>query len=133
MPLPFSKIANRRSLLGVRNFGSAVAKVLAKQAQGYRFFLVSDGKPVSTPELIQEIGIALNRPARMFALPMGFLRVSAILTGMTDEFDRLTGSLVLDDSAFRREFDWLPPSSMKAGLSEMADSFLGGDVRRRNR
>ena len=124
IPLPFSRISNRRSLLGVRNFGSAISSVLGSPASGFRVFLLSDGESISTPELIRKIAIAMHKQARMFSVPQELLRFAALALRKTAEFERLTGSLVVDDGAFRNEYGWTQPYSLEDGLKEMVDSFL---------
>ena len=133
MPLPLSGISNRRSMLGARNFGSAIATVLATPGQGYSVYFLSDGAPISTPELLRSIAIAMHKPARLFSVPHGLLRFAAVALRKAAEFERLTGSLVIDDRAFRQKFGWVPPYSQEAGLREMVDSFLARDDQRRPR
>lgn len=68
-PLPLASIRNRRSLLYVGNLAAAILDCLGKEGS----FLVSDGAPVSTPQLCRELGAALGRPARLFAFPPALL------------------------------------------------------------
>jgi UDP-glucose 4-epimerase len=58
VPLPFGKVDNRRSLLGVGNFASGLDAVLAAPppaARGVSTYFVADAVPVSTSELIRAI------------------------------------------------------------------------------
>lgn len=104
-PLPLASIDNRRSLVFVGNLADAVARVLATDGT----FFVSDGEPVSTPRLCEEIGAALGRPARLFRFPPALLP------------RKLAGSLAVDDSALRRALGWRPPFARSAGLQATAD------------
>lgn len=104
-PLPVAAVENRRSLIYVGNLVDAIIRCLNVPGT----FLVSDGAPVSTPQLCREIGEALGRPARLFPFPPALLP------------RKLAGSLEVDDSAIRRALDWQPPFSRQQGLQATAD------------
>ena len=120
LPLPFAAIDNRRSVIHIGNLVDAIGLVLTAAAAAGGTFLLSDGEPVSTPALVRGIAAALGRPARLFALPPGWLRVGAALVGRGAEAARLTGSLVVDDSLIRARLDWRPPYTMADGLAATA-------------
>jgi UDP-glucose 4-epimerase len=111
-PLPLASIANRRSLLYAGNLAESVARCLESPAATGRTYLLSDGAPLSTPALCRALGAALGRPARLFAFPPMLLPAR-----------KLTRSLVVDDSALRRELDWQPPYSFEEGLRLTAGWF----------
>ena len=118
-PLPFAGIENRRSLVYVGNLCDALVHCLqAAQAAG-RTYSVSDGAPVSTPQLCRALGAALGRPARLFSLPPALLE----LVG-GDRAKRLTRSLEVDDSAIRSELGWRPPYTFEQGLRATAEWYL---------
>lgn len=100
MPLPLAGIENRRSLIYVGNLCDATLACLGSAGKTY---LVSDGAPVSTPQLCRAIGAALGRPARLFRVPW--------LPGKA-----LTASLEVDDRAIRAQLGWKPPFSFEEGL-----------------
>jgi nucleoside-diphosphate-sugar epimerase len=113
-PLPFASIENRRSLVYVGNLCDAIARCLEAEAPDGRTFFVTDGAPVSTPQLCRAIGAALGWPARLFSFPPPLLELIPSLK-------RLTRSLEVDDSAIRRELDWRPPCSFEQGLRATAE------------
>jgi len=112
-PLPLASIENRRSLIYVGNLVHAIIRCLDGLAQG-RTFAVSDGAPVSTPELCRAIGRALGRPARLFPFPPA-------LFGLVPGMARLVRSQEADDAAIRAELGWRPPSSFEEGLRRTAE------------
>jgi nucleoside-diphosphate-sugar epimerase len=117
-PLPFARIANRRSLVYSGNLADAVARCLeAPQAVG-KTYLVSDGSVLSTPALCRALGVALGVPARLFSFPVAWIELVAPLR-------KLTRSLEVDDGAIRRDLGWAPPQSMKQGLRLTAAWFRG--------
>jgi nucleoside-diphosphate-sugar epimerase len=118
-PLPLASVRNARSLLYVGNLADAVARCVEAPAAAGRSYLVSDGAPLSTPELCKRIGEALKRPAHLFSIPASLLELAPTVA-------KLTRSLVVDDSSIRRDLDWQPPCSLDHGLQLTAEWLRGG-------
>ena len=113
--LPLASVRNRRSLLYVGNLVDAIVKCVDAPVGG-RAYELSDGAPVSTPELCREIGSALGRPARLFPFPAALLRLAPRMA-------RLTETAVADDAALRSALDWAPPVTFETGLGQTAAWF----------
>ena len=122
-PLPLGAVANRRSLLFVDNLADAVAKVMGEPTGECETFVLRDGEDVSTAELARRLGRCLGRPARLPPVPLSLLALAGRLTGRAAAVARLTGSLTVDDSAFRRRFAWEPPFTLDQGLETTAAWF----------
>lgn len=105
VPLPLASIENRRSLIYVGNLAAAILACLDKDGT----YLVSDGSPVSTPQLCREIGQALGRPARLFAFPPSLLPA------------KLSQSLEVEDAGLR----WNPHFTRQEGLRTTARWYRG--------
>ncbi|MDA8127771.1 MAG: SDR family oxidoreductase [Betaproteobacteria bacterium] len=116
-PLPLGAIRNRRSLLYLGNFVDAIRACLEHPAAAGQTFLLDDGRPVSTPELVRAIAHAMGRPAHLLPVPVGVLTFAGALLGKRAAVARLTGSLQVDSSAIRERLGWTPPYSMEAGLA----------------
>lgn len=116
-PLPLGAIVNRRSLLYLGNFVDAIRVCLEHPAAAGQTFLIDDGQPVSTPELIRAIAQAMTRPPRLLPIPAGFLAFAGALLGKRAAVERLTGSLWVDSALIRTRLGWTPPYSMAAGLA----------------
>lgn len=121
-PLPLGAIHNRRSLLYLGNFVDAIRVCVEHPAAAGRTFLLDDGHPVSTPELIRALAWAMGRPARLLPVPVGVLRFVGTMLGKRAPVVRLTGSLYVDSSAIRSRLAWTPPYSMAEGLAETVAS-----------
>jgi UDP-N-acetyl-alpha-D-quinovosamine dehydrogenase len=117
-PLPLGSIRNRRSLLYVGNLVDAIIAAITRPAAAGRTYLVSDGQDLSTPELVRAIARLLGTRARLLPFPVSLLRLGGSMLGRADEIARLTGSLRIDSSRIRREFDWAPRWTVEAGLAE---------------
>lgn len=116
-PLPLGAVHNRRSLLYLGNFVDAIQVCLEHPAATGQTFLLDDGAPVSTPELIRALARAMGRRARLLSVPVPMLALAGALVGKRAAMDRLTGSLWLDSSLIRSRLNWTPPYSMEAGLA----------------
>lgn len=116
-PLPLGAIRNRRSLLYLGNFVDAIRVCLEHPAAAGQTFLIDDGRPVSTPDLIRAVARAMGRPARLLAVPVGALEFAGALIGKRAAVARLTGSLWVDSSLIRTRLGWTPPFSMEVGLA----------------
>ncbi len=116
-PLPLGAICNRRSLLYLGNFVDAIRLCIEHPAAAGQTFLLDDGEPVSTPELIRALARAMGRPARLPAVPVGGLELAGALLGKRAAVARLTGSLFVDSSLIRSRLAWTPPYTMEQGLA----------------
>lgn len=116
-PLPLGAIRNRRSLLYLGNFVDAIRVCVEHPDAAGQTFLLDDGQPVSTPELIRAVARAMGRPVRLVAVPVGMLIFIGAILGKRDAVARLTGSLWVDASLIRSRLGWAPPYSMEAGLA----------------
>lgn len=123
IPLPLASITNKRSLVYVGNLVDALATCVVHPEVAGRTYLVSDGEDVSTPELTRRIAKALCVTARLFPVPVSFMKLVAKLSGKSAAVNRLTGSLTVDSSKIRRELGWAPPFTMDEGLRETAEWF----------
>lgn len=115
-PLPLGAIQNRRSLLYLGNFVDAIRVCVEHPAAAGQTFLIDDGEPVSTPELVRAVARAMGRPARLLSVPVGMLEFAGALLGRRAAVRRLTGSLWLDSSAIRSRLGWTPPYALQQGL-----------------
>ena len=115
-PLPLGAIRNRRSLLYLGNFVDAIRLCVEHPDAAGQTFLLDDGAPVSTPDLIRALARAMGRPARLPAVPVGVLELAGALLGKRAAVARLTGSLFVDGSAIRSRLGWTPPYTLQQGL-----------------
>ena len=81
VPLPLGAIHNQRSLVALDNLVDLLVTCIMHPAAANQTFLVSDGKDVSTTELLQRMGQAIGRPARLLPVPASCLKLAANLVG----------------------------------------------------
>lgn len=118
LPLPFASIDNRRSLVYVGNLVDALESCMSHPAAAKRTFFVSDGRDVSTPQLVREIAAALGKRPLLLPFPPSLLRGVGKLVGRAEQVDRLTGSLQVDITAIEATLAWRPRISLRQGLEQ---------------
>lgn len=125
IPLPLGSVRNRRSLIGVENLCDLLVRCIRHPAAAGETFLASDGRDLSTPELVRGLAAGLGRPARLVPVPVRVLEIAAKLSGRTDAFARACGSLQVDDAKARRLLDWSPPAPPEEALRRTGAWYRG--------
>lgn len=123
LPLPLAGIENQRSLIFIDNLVDLTARACVDLGAAGRVLLARDRADFSTPELVRLLAAALDRPARLFAVPRPMLAAFRTLPMLGPVIARLTLSLQLDDAATRAALNWLPPVSPETGLAATARAF----------
>jgi nucleoside-diphosphate-sugar epimerase len=125
LPLPLGAVTqNRRSLVGLDNLVDLILTCLQHPKAANQTFLVSDGEDLSTTEVLQKIGKAMNRPVRLLPVSVSLLAFVARVLGKTAVARRLLGSLQVDISKTCELLDWKPPVSVDEGLRRAAQQRL---------
>lgn len=124
IPLPLCAIHNKRSLLGLGNLLDFIKICIEHPNAANQTFLVSDGIDLSTTELLQQIGHALGKPARLFAIPPGLLKIGFRLLGKRSLIPRLIGSLQVNIDKANALLGWKPPYGIDQGLKKTAKDFI---------
>lgn len=122
-PMPFAAIENRRSLVSIWTLCDLLATLLEHTAASGTW-MVSDGEDLSTPDLIRRLGVAMGRPVRLIAAPVGVLRALGGLLGKKAEIARLCGSLMVDITPTRVKLGWSPPVSVDEALQRTVAWYL---------
>lgn len=133
LPLPFGAITNARSVVYSGNVAAAISGLCAQRPSGSELFMVSDGLPVSTPELVRKIATALGRPSRLVPVPAAMFELAGRIGDAVDRVvsspwtsahvQRLLGSLAIDSSKLVDWVDGWPPFSTDEGLQRTARWF----------
>ncbi len=119
IPLPFGKIKNRRSFIGVDNLVDLIICCIKNPDAAKKTFLVSDGQDLSTTELINLMALSMGRSARLFTVPKVLLKIFGFIARKQNEIDRLLESLQVDSTHTRKILNWTPPLSVEEGIKRM--------------
>jgi nucleoside-diphosphate-sugar epimerase len=127
LPLPLGGLRNRRSLLAVGNFASALGAIVRSPPDAAAgVFHVHDGPALTTTEIMATLRAALGRPRRLFAAGAGAAALARHVPLIGPTARRLYGSLEISDAHFRRTFRWTPVVESRAALAEMVETCRGG-------
>ena len=131
LPLPFSWLRNKRSLLYIDNFVSALAACATHPRAAGETFHVSDAGSVTLPELVTELSRAMGKRPRIFPLPKSILRFASVAVGKGQQIERLINELEVDASKIHDMLGWSPSYSFQQGIQTTVNWYLR-DIHRRN-
>ncbi len=120
IPLPFSLVNNRRSLVNLNNLTEVISACLTDPTAVEKTYMVSDGEDISTAQLITQMAHALEKPVRLWPCPLHLIKLAGMLAGKSDEMSKLLGSLCINSNKIRSELGWVPPHTLTQGLSQIA-------------
>lgn len=122
LPLPFGLVTgNRRDLVSLEVLCDLIETCIRHPAAAGRTFLVSDGRPVSTRRLLEDLGAAEGRKPWLIPAPPAVLSALLGLLGKESLRAQLLGDLEVDIAATRETLGWTPapsgpgPSSLPPG------------------
>jgi nucleoside-diphosphate-sugar epimerase len=124
LPLPLGNTKNRRSIVALDNLVDLLVRCIDAPQARDRVLLVSDGEPVSTPDLVRFIASAMGRSPRLFPAPPGILQLLGRLTGWASEVQRLCSSLEVDDGETQQLIAWRPRVSIHEGIDLTVKDFI---------
>jgi nucleoside-diphosphate-sugar epimerase len=127
-PLPLGRIDSRRSHLFVGNLVELLAVCAVHPNASRRVFLIDDGEPVDTRDLIRQLARLSRRRVYLVPIPKAMLKALGRSGDLLEKIlrrpvpvssyavDRLMGSLILDSRAVRAALSWTPPYDQAEGL-----------------
>lgn len=128
IPLPFGCIKhNKRSLVSVGNLVDLISICIDHPRAANQVFLVSDGKDLSTSEIVRLMGQSMGKKIWQVPVPIWCFTLAGKILGKSDIVNRLVGSLHVDISETKNRLDWTPPQSIEEGFLEVAASISKKD------
>lgn len=115
LPLPFEAFNNRRSLLGIDNFISAIFFVLNNQATIGETFLVADSAPLTLPQIFAMLRKAQGRTPGLVHVPPSLIRFALLLLGQRKLWERIGEDLIADTTKLE-SLGWRPEVETYEGL-----------------
>ncbi|HXN16201.1 MAG TPA: NAD-dependent epimerase/dehydratase family protein [Usitatibacter sp.] len=125
-PLPFAAIANRRSFVHVTDLARLLLDCARLPQAAGRTYLAAHAQPVSTPQLVSRLRLALGRPARLLSMAPRLLEAAAALGAQSEPMRRLTRSLEIDPSPTQRELGWTARIGFEAAVEDMVRGYREG-------
>jgi nucleoside-diphosphate-sugar epimerase len=121
-PLPLGKFTNRRSLLGIDNFISAVTFILgAPSTLGETYIVADPGRALSICEMMATLRKAQNRRPLLWPIPTALFATPLRLLGRGDLWQRIGGNLQADSGKLIAA-GWRPLHDTATGLTAMVQT-----------
>jgi nucleoside-diphosphate-sugar epimerase len=121
-PLPVKDFGNRRSLLGIDNFISALAFVLATPATIGETYVVADpGIPPRLSDVFVTLRQAQGRRARIMSMSPDYIELPLRLFRRADVWHRIGGNLRVDAGKLIAA-GWRPAHDTSSGLTAMVQA-----------
>ena len=124
VPLPLGAIHNKRSLVALDNLVDLILTCAEHPAAVNQVFLASDGNDLSTTQILQQLGVAMNKPTRLLPVPMSWLGFAFGLLGKRKFSQRLCGSLQVDITKNQQLLGWKPSVSVEDAMFKTAKAYL---------
>ncbi|MFZ4531547.1 MAG: NAD-dependent epimerase/dehydratase family protein [Alsobacter sp.] len=116
VPLPFGRLHTPRSLLSIDNLVAAVLFSLDSPTAEQAPLIVADPAPIALSAIVATLRRAEGRNPALIGVPPGLLSLGLRLVGRGADWERLSGSLVVDPSRLV-SLGWRPPvGSTQQGL-----------------
>jgi len=125
LPLPFSSIKNQRSYLTLDSLVRAIEHLCTIPLEPSRSgnYLLAEDSHLSLAQLIEALRNGMGISARLIPFPAAFLGALAKALGRSQQAGGLLGSLVVDNMAFCRAFDWKPTANLIAVVRQSGENY----------
>lgn len=117
-PLPLDKINNKRSLLALCNFESALNAVLRHPTLMNETLIIADQLPLSTTEMMKGIAVASITPIKLFYAPKLIARFALATMGRSQMFETFWGNFEVSSKYAQDKLNWVPINNYIVNLSK---------------
>ena len=117
IPTPFGLVQNKRSFVSVLNLVDLIIKCFDHPMAAGQIFLVSDDNDLSIRDLINQMGLVLDKNPAFLPVPVFLMKAVAKLIVKKSYADRLLGDLQVDISKTKKLLQWSPSFSFKETFS----------------
>lgn len=127
LPLPFARVRNARSMIGIATLTQAIAHLCARDwpAAASGNYCIADREPLSLPDIVTALRRGMGLPPRLVPFPPALLTGAARLLGREREAAGLLGTLRVDASRFREKFGFTEPQDLVDAIVESGRAYRG--------
>jgi UDP-glucose 4-epimerase len=118
LPLPFGRLARKRSLLGIDNLIAAIRFALESERAANETFIVSDPQSVSVAEIVAICRAAAGRKPNLLSVPPSLFARLFAAAGQQEIWDRLAGALEAPPAKLMAA-GWQPVTDTRSGLTAL--------------
>jgi nucleoside-diphosphate-sugar epimerase len=115
---PFALVNNKRSFISIGNLCDFLYTCCVHPKAANEVFLISDGKSISTPEIISAISLGMSKKILQLPIPVFALRALGKIIGRAGQVDQLIGDLEVDCSKATELLGWKHPETMAQAMDK---------------
>jgi UDP-glucose 4-epimerase len=116
--IPFNGIYNKRAMVYIGNLVALIQEVIYQNKSG--IFLAGDGQILSTSEFVNNLVQATNEKKYFITFPLIFQKMIKLIK--PNLYNRLFGSMVIDNTRTFKELNFHPPFTPKQVLQDVMKS-----------
>lgn len=124
IPLPLLSVDNRRSMIALENLIDFIQTCIRHPLAANQTFVISDGKDLATPQIIQLLADGMGRPHRLFAFPVSLIGIGFSVINRKAMYSQLCKSLVVSSTKARLLLGWTAPVSPEKALAAAGRDFV---------
>jgi len=128
IPYPLAAFQNKRSFLSIENLCFVINEILSRNNVPSGTYNVADDESISTNELVQIIGMALNKKPHIWKINKGLITVLAKLGDLlhlpfsSENMEKLTGNYVVSNKNIISALGKPLPVTTRDGLIKTLNS-----------
>ena len=119
IPMPIVKTNNMRSLISLTNLVEALIIVGLNHEIINKIYLIADDFPVKVEDLYKKIANSMGKKLFLINLPSKFLKVLLWPIGKAKLVDKISTSLIVDNTDIKNDTHWKANSSLLEELNNM--------------
>tara|TARA_Y100001935_G_scaffold53215_3_gene44434 strand:- start:11930 stop:12889 length:960 start_codon:yes stop_codon:yes gene_type:complete len=119
IPMPIVKTNNMRSLISLTNLVDALIVVGLNDEIINKIYLIADDFPLKVEDLYKKIANSMDKKLFLINLPSKFLKVLLWPIGKAKLVDKISTSLIVDNTDIKTDTHWKANSSLLEELNNM--------------
>ncbi len=119
IPMPIVKTNNMRSLISLTNLVDALIVVGLNDEIINKIYLIADDFPLKVEDLYKKIANSMDKKLFLINLPSKFLKVLLWPIGKAKLVDKISTSLIVDNTDIKTDTRWKANSSLLEELNNM--------------
>ena len=129
LPWPLGAFENQRSFLSIENLCFIIKELLENESIPSGVYQVADDKSLSTNEMIQLLGVSLDKKSNIWSIPVSWIRkVAKLGDGLhlpldSERLQKLTENYVVSNQKIVKAIGKSLPVSSEKGLVRTFESF----------
>lgn len=125
--LPFGGVKNMRSIVYIDNLVSLIESCINHPKASNEIFLVSDGRDLSTHDIVKTLSEALGKTQLFFSFHPAILKLLLLLLNKRNIYERLFLNLQVEINKTKELLDWYPRISVEVGLQRTVELWLNSN------